>query len=882
MNRTIYTYINLKNLGNTSYWNDIKHYPQITVTADLRKSLTGTKKKDQVDGLFKEDAAVQVWEFRKLMEIILPRWTDDETKFQETVILANFIRSQIALRGDDPDTRNWLVGCRRNLSAMLSSIILLEETNISLEDMEVFGDRNMELLLRAWSFLKNHHPAIDIFHERMTELEERSAWNPIFNALFGRSDITTLVFHGFYYVTPIQEWIMRLLENVGIRLIFLFAYDVRYPYANEIWRKTYSKENGYPLMSDWHMEQSTQKEPYGEIFEGRKAEVSNRISVKEYASLTEFVHGMKHTKEQGYFIYSPNANTANEILKDFYPEEYGDRKLLSYPIGQFVSILNQMWDEDEERIVLDESRLIECFSSGWLSADGVSGKPYLQDVVRILPFFSDCRGVEEWENRMELLLEIRESVIQPFMKNLDADDSAARWQAVMGNPFLNFSVFAVEEKRLDHILKLIRQLLSMAKELFGSNQVVRIQEHIGKLDEILMRYELSHELYAEERELVRELFEKLGDSSGFAAECFPADISSALNLYLSGSFQEGEIQSNRIGMVSPLYQIDAAIVKQHGKIHVCLCDVTNMPGGRKEYIWPLTGRQIRMCYERTKNPLIRNMQQVIEYDSICNRYFMYAALKNTDVQLSWISDMGDKLLAPSPYIRLVCELTGIQPEPAKQKNISWKHIEDLGYGHGRTKPYDVCHMPRNTAKEAKMDYAVCPMKYAFGYVTEQYPVFQSEFHQNYAINGLIAACYSLMKSKGVSVDEIYQNVIELFPAMRRIEKRQVYDYLQYDNSFVDVDFEGYSEWGDIRYSEERLKVRFPNRNVRKQALAEYGKLLTPDGQKGMDFYKTAVSRKADWNKDAYPEPNVAVCWFCQHQSYCRYAVYPTDAEAIYD
>lgn len=878
MNRQIYTYIDLRSMGSAPFWNQIKRYPQITVTADLRKSLKGTEARDKVDGIFKDDLNVQAWEFRKLSEAVLPHWTDDETKFHETIVLAQYIRGQIAKLGDDPDIRHWLVGCRRNLGMILSSIILLEEATVSPEDIRADGDRNIELLLEAWRFLKKNDPAIDVFHKRMEELKNRSAWDPIFNKLFGRTNIDTVILHGFYYFTPLQERIMRLMEQAGIRLIFLFSYNEKYPYANEIWRKTYSVENGYPELSVWNMEKSHKAEPYGEIFEGRKATITNRLRIKEYASVMEFVHGMKRAKEQGYFIYSSNANTANEILRDFYPEEYGDRKLLSYPIGQFVSTLNQMWDEDLQQIVLDEDRLIECFSSGWLAVDGVSGKQYLQDLTYIMPFFSDCQNVKEWETRIELLRDIKENVVTPFVKDLDIDDNKARWQQVMGNPFLNFSIFAVEPEKLDIILKLIEQLLSMAKDLFGENQAVRVQEHIRKLDMILKQHEMSNELYEEERELVKDLFEKLSDPSGFTAEVFPADISSALNLYMSGKFQEGEIQSNKVGMVSPIYQIDAAIVKQHGKVHVCLCDVNNMPGGKKEYIWPLTSRHIKDCYKRTGNPLIVNLRHVMENTYICNRYFMYAALKNTDVQLSWVSDMDDKLLAPTPYIKLVCEAAGISLTPVKRDTVSYKKVQDITFGRGRTKAYDVEQMPMDTAKEARMDYAICPMKYALGYIVEKYPTFQNEFHQNYAINGLIAAIYSLMKTRGLSIDEIYKNVIELFPAMRRVEKRQVYDYLQYENSFKDVDFEGRTELADVFYSDERLKVRFPNKNVRSQALGEYGKLLTPDGKTGMDFYKTA----ADMDTDPYKKVDTDVCLFCQHQSYCRYAVFAVDAEALYD
>lgn len=103
MNRSVYTYINLKELGSSPYWKEIRKYPQITVTADLRKSLKGTEESDKIDGIFKNDAAVCAWEFRKIVDTLLPHWTDDTTKFHETIVLSQFIRKQIIQSGDNQE-----------------------------------------------------------------------------------------------------------------------------------------------------------------------------------------------------------------------------------------------------------------------------------------------------------------------------------------------------------------------------------------------------------------------------------------------------------------------------------------------------------------------------------------------------------------------------------------------------------------------------------------------------------------------------------------------------------------------------------------------------------------------------------------------------------
>lgn len=875
MSRKVYTYTNLETLDSCFYWNDIKSIPQITVTADLRKCLKGVPEYDGVQGIFTGDASVHAREISRLIEAIIPRWTDDETKFRETVILSQYIRERIARCGENQAERKWLVGCRRNLGMLLSAIILLEEANIDISDIPTNGDKNVEFLVGAWKYLTEHDPTIHFFRNRFKTLEQRSAWDAILNNVFGKSGIDTIVFHGFYYFTPIQERVLKLLEKVGINLIFLFNYNPLYPYANEIWRLTYSKKFEFPEQSAWIMDSRKNYEAAGEIFEGRSADLSSNLTIKEYGSVMEFVHGMKRISEQGYKIYSPNPNSANRILRDFYPENYGERKILSYPIGQFVNTLNKMWDEDLQEIVLDEDHLIDCFASGWLALDGASGKQYMQDLIRVLPFFKDCSRIAEWENRIKLLQEIIEDVVSPFNKNLDIDDSVAHWQEIMGNPFLNFSIFSVSEEKLHVILTLIKRLLDMAKELFGTNKKLQVREHINKLDLILKKHEMSNELYQEERELVEELFNKFSDPESSVEECFPSDISSALNLYLSGKFNDTEIQDSKTGMVSPIYYIEAARIKEHGNVHLCLCDIDNMPGGKKEYVWPLTSSLIESIYRNTANPLLLNMMHIMECTYICNRYFMYTAVKNENVQLSWISDVGEKLLAPSPYIKLLADAANVEIIPSARKRISYSKVEEMKTGGNRIVPYDLKRMPLNVSKEAKMDYAICPMKYAFGYVVEKSPTFQNEFHINYAINGLIASIHSLMKTKGMGMDEIYENVICLFPAMRNVEKRQVYDYLQFQDGFSDIDYQGISDLGNMHYTEERLKVKFPNREVRDQALTEYGKLYSPDGMTGMNLYTSPHTLYQSKSK-------VDVCLFCQHQDYCRYAVFAVDQEALYE
>ena len=167
-----------------------------------------------------------------------------------------------------------------------------------------------------------------------------------------------------------------------------------------------------------------------------------------------------------------------------------------------------------------------------------------------------------------------------------------------------------------------------------------------------------------------------------------------------------------------------------------------------------------------------------------------------------------------------------------------------------------------------MDYAICPMRYLLGSVLEQYPSYQTVFLQNYAINGLVSAIYYLMKDQGCTPESVYQEVIALFPHLRYAEKRQILDYLAIGKDKKNPDYNQRSEMNDVYYTDERLKVKYPNKDFRKFADELYAMLLSPDGTTGMNVHKPALVKHA--------------CVFCQHEEYCRNAVHALDQEAYYD
>lgn len=881
MSRKIYTYTDLAHLRESRTFHQIRHIPQIAVSSDLRKGLKGSMAVDHTDGLFREDPQVLVTEFGNLVMAADQEWNSDRSRFERTILLASYLRKHLE-ETDDPSAIRWLTGCMRNLDAMQNAVMLLEQAAVKPQDLPCTGDRNVELLRDAWENLREEDESLAVLSEKLESLNTKEKWETVLCAAFGEkrsfAETGKLVFHGFYHITPFQERFMRQLERAGFELLFLFPYDERYPFVYEVWEKTYDVGNGYPPKSEWKMERSQAEDVYGDIFAGRtKVKLSNHLSIREYPSVLEFADAVKKIRRENIALYSADYKRANRILRDYFPDAYGERMLLAYPVGRFVGVLNRMWEEELGSVVLEKRDLITAFSSGWLVKDGIPGSVYLQELTDLLPFFRGCRTSGEWRARIALFREIEEKVLASFETEKEAEKSIARWQESMENPLVKFGVFAGEKERRNAVLVLIEQLLSLAEQLYAPKKRICISEHMQRLAQVLAQCEHSEERYEEEQALMAEIFRQLERPGDMKLLCAPGDLTKALDLYFSGRLEEEE-QPNRIGLVYPLYFVDAACIKNRGRIHICLSDGSSLPGKQKEYPWPLSRKVIRKCLEKTGNPLLFCLQRVMDQGAEADRYFIYCAVKNRDVTFSWVSNFNGKHLTPSAYLTLFEDAAGIQSVREADPGITGARVESIPYGTEKVRPYDVGKAPCGMAKEARMTYALCPMRYTLSYILEKYPSYHSEFQENYAVNPLIQSLLSLLKTDGVTKEEVYQNVIELFPQLCGAEKRQIYDYLQSNGQETEA---GHSDCGSFSYTDERLKLEFPNPQVWEVVLARFAGLSTPDGRTGMDLKEKMVPTQEEM-KCGRGDAVRAVCSFCPQIDLCRNAVFAADQEEYYD
>ncbi len=217
MSRKVCTYTDITKLPENPFFKEISKYPIITVSADLRKGFIGSLGLERKEEVLSFEGKLNVTEFRNITAAIDDNWTSDQSKFNQSIILSEFIRNKINGSKEEKEI-NWLTGCMRNLDALRSAITLVEEAEIKPDDLNTSDDRNLALLVEAWKYLVDRDPSFKTHSERMESLSSKERWEDIFFSAFkenGLSKSEAIVFHGFYYIKEVCiSWISEMNEKL--------------------------------------------------------------------------------------------------------------------------------------------------------------------------------------------------------------------------------------------------------------------------------------------------------------------------------------------------------------------------------------------------------------------------------------------------------------------------------------------------------------------------------------------------------------------------------------------------------------------------------------------------------------------------------------------
>ena len=95
---------------------------------------------------------------------------------------------------------------------------------------------------------------------------------------------------------------------------------------------------------------------------------------------------LSHMRTQYYAV---SADKANDILRNYFPNQFLDKPFLSYPIGPFIRALCEMWDYKNWEMQIDFKLLKECAAV----RIGHNNDSMVQIIENLQLYFKDISGI---------------------------------------------------------------------------------------------------------------------------------------------------------------------------------------------------------------------------------------------------------------------------------------------------------------------------------------------------------------------------------------------------------------------------------------------------------------------------------------------------------
>jgi hypothetical protein len=415
----------------------------------------------------------------------------------------------------------------------------------------------------------------------------------------GSLDLDTVVIHGVHQFSPIM---LRTIEEIAKykNVVLLFNYQKQYKTVYQTWIDIYSAFD-CPIIdedgNEFHTKDSSSvsyegnvlADNIGKMLNGRKDDVliSKPYEILEFDNMTEFAeytakvfenaqkkdpdHPMTAMSEQ---IYAANSS-ANDILKIYFPEQFGERQFMNYPLGHFFISIANMWDAGTNGInIADINDIVECLGAGILEETRPGELVSIFERIRAL--FDGCTTVDEMLSRLKRV-----------RKNQKYITDATRQKYV--NHISYYAISAEEIGRLEKALNDLEELAVFFYEDF-EKRPHNFRDFYNRLKKYLQE-EIAddRELDDDFSDIISRVLARLDEVEAIDASASFECLKSTMSLYL---VQETKPGKSANWIVRNFEQIDGDVLRTQNEekttLHfACLSDEDMGGGKNSEFTWPL-------------------------------------------------------------------------------------------------------------------------------------------------------------------------------------------------------------------------------------------------------------------------------------------------------
>ncbi|WP_214876010.1 hypothetical protein [Exiguobacterium sp. CH10] len=566
-----------------------------------------------------------------------------------------------------------------------------------------------------------------------------------------------IVLHGFYFITPLQEYFFKHLEQ-QFELIFVNYYDELLPHTYETVERFLWKDE-VPWSASFN--EPAVQHPYSvqllEGIEGRqfhsfKEEELGKVTV--YSNMLEFLSKEREVREREkdekyeHFV----SCRGGEIREQLYYAGLIEKKapsLIDYPIGRFLFELHNLYTEQKTphnnssviEKVLKPDVLQRLFNSGHLYVDGKDGSKinmsmYTKQLDQLLPYFYLGEGfldgreaqfltIEEWLEKINFLIEekMRWESFRPL--------PAGRVHRLHGRPLEQLSYFKVSIEDMKVIQQGLLMIGRMVHQLFEVETDVRIGEHLEKL-KTYVSVSAEEKRHEEEVVLLKDLMMKLGELKDETLKFSLLDIMDGLRFYLQSGLQSYDDEEEMIDKVGALFVADGMAFKQKRNIHLGFTDADALPMSTKYKIWPLSSKTIdELSVFRSELHLFKELKDL---SGAITRYLLYTLLIGADdVRISYVRNLETGYDLDMAYYFKVANFI---EEPLNLKN---EEIDS-------TEKKDDISLPDFKDRLLIDEANQCPQRATFSYILNDFGTYSSRFHQQLLYKKMLRSVYHTFKN----------------------------------------------------------------------------------------------------------------------------------------
>lgn len=857
----IYTYSNPYEIDCESFWNEIKDSAHFCVSQTMVNGM------NQTYPLLKTRQATAT--IRTLVNSLYENWEDINTNVKQIMEVDNAISE---LNYHSSSLENVKRSLLFNTKSIVACIRMFKELGIqstlmTKDELNI----NQQYLIELYKIIdKNDNSAFCFNRIDSQEMIEKA----IDEALMYRKehvDLTAIdrnkiVIHGVHQFTPAM---LCAIEDISKykEVILLFNYQKQYASVYETWMNIYSifdlpinnqsvnQFTPMPLLVSSY-KSNVLADYIGHLSNGEfieKNKVLNDLEVIEFDNTTEFANyvamlfdkAKKKNEKSGNVndpltfmeehLYSASGKV-NDILRAYFPDQFGERHFLDYPIGHFFVASTNMWDAESKTVKVDNfSDIRECLNSGIISESSPG---------QLVSTFNMIEPYIEKENTIcGIKTKLNQLIKYANKKHEDKD---------------KVGYFTVELSLLQELKKALDELESIINSFFEdfdneTDNFSRFYKKIRKF--IISRVQDMSELDDEMHTVIEKLLERLEKSDLPEKGTFNS-LKQTMSYYLS---QDENVARGARWIVRNFDQIDGDILRSAYQdpekvcYHFCCLSDKDICSGKDERLpWPLDIKFFEYSYQALDWKYQIFLKSKMEYRNF-KRYALLYGLEFNRVgcKLSYVRTEENK----DNDLFYMLTLLGVKIRKYSSFNSN-DYLERLTIESREDEVEEVVQLISN---EDRRKLKLCPYRFALEGIEQGKTIFRDRFLIHTYLKILISNStkkelngkpYNDEKIKQV-IEDKYEVIEARFRISDELEKTQIISTV-YKDIYKFIDYMK-------KYNKNKTTFPvIPNWMLEEMKLSEYF----------LNISQKQISEEP--SDDEIKETIMKKNFYCIHGAHCMY------------